>query len=204
MECGISIHAPHEGERRIFKTEGKNIEYIFQSTLPTRGSDPALVISFLPRLYFNPRSPRGGATQAPNLAHLALPISIHAPHEGERQVCPCACINSSTISIHAPHEGERPLRLSMRIAASTYFNPRSPRGGATLYARFTPAGITNFNPRSPRGGATRESGSRESGSRISIHAPHEGERHIMSYMRKKYNIISIHAPHEGERLTTEN
>ena len=37
--CGrISIHAPHEGERRGITTN-PNLETIFQSTLPTRGSD---------------------------------------------------------------------------------------------------------------------------------------------------------------------
>ena len=35
---GISIHAPHEGERRRFSYFMEDIE-IFQSTLPTRGSD---------------------------------------------------------------------------------------------------------------------------------------------------------------------
>ena len=35
-------------------------------------------------------------------------ISIHAPHEGERQVWYGACATVLGISIHAPHEGERP------------------------------------------------------------------------------------------------
>ena len=34
----ISIHAPHEGERRIISVAFSGI-FIFQSTLPTRGSD---------------------------------------------------------------------------------------------------------------------------------------------------------------------
>ena len=56
----ISIHAPHEGERRnhvqiLTKGDG------FQSTLPTRGSDA--------------REKGRGHKQH---------ISIHAPHEGER------------------------------------------------------------------------------------------------------------------------
>ena len=81
----ISIHAPHEGERRALGIttieEGKQ----FQSTLPTRGSDvlPLMLLvvditfqSTLPtrgsdllerkkrkwKRDFNPRSPRGGAT----------------------------------------------------------------------------------------------------------------------------------------------
>ena len=59
----ISIHAPHEGERHL-GGECLMAAEIFQSTLPTRGSDPVAVV--YPVF-------RGG-------------ISIHAPHEGERPV----------------------------------------------------------------------------------------------------------------------
>ena len=38
-----------------------------------------------------------------------------------------------TISIHAPHEGERHF-MAGRDNAHLYFNPRSPRGGATASA----------------------------------------------------------------------
>ena len=57
----ISIHAPHEGER-LANTIAIVIELLFQSTLPTRGSDSSLVLPALLTRYFNPRSPRGGAT----------------------------------------------------------------------------------------------------------------------------------------------
>ena len=83
----ISIHAPHEGERPSTAFILDAIK-IFQSTLPTRGSDTvaedydgALEISIhAPHegerrstytcfvfgiFYFNPRSPRGGATSMP-------------------------------------------------------------------------------------------------------------------------------------------
>ena len=83
---------------------------IFQSTLPTRGSDCA-------------DAKRSSATSR---------ISIHAPHEGERQdkgrqcrpkgefqstlptrgsdgANPARARGEATISIHAPHEGERLL-----------------------------------------------------------------------------------------------
>ena len=56
----ISIHAPHEGERRV------------------RGGSTA------PKENFNPRSPRGGATFGRDLRYIHVKISIHAPHEGER------------------------------------------------------------------------------------------------------------------------
>ena len=34
---------------------------------------------------------------------------------------------------------------------------------------------------------------------ISIHAPHEGERHGAGRLENGFYNISIHAPHEGER-----
>ena len=58
----ISIHAPHEGERRYNQNESVAVGVGFQSTLPTRGSDQMPIL-------------KG------NLAN----ISIHAPHEGERR-----------------------------------------------------------------------------------------------------------------------
>ena len=56
----------------------------FQSTLPTRGSDHIGIMTAQAPMYFNPRSPRGGATDMQgNIGQLGK-ISIHAPHEGER------------------------------------------------------------------------------------------------------------------------
>ena len=130
LEC-ISIHAPHEGERRAHhrrEVEGRaNFNprsprggatprrchtaprYIFQSTLPTRGSDADRRKDKLRgQKDFNPRSPRGGATFNAAISAFSRSISIHAPHEGERLCRP-----------------PRPWRYGK------YFNPRSPRGGAT-------------------------------------------------------------------------
>ena len=60
----------------------------FQSTLPTRGSDEAAQSMKGSILYFNPRSPRGGATCYARLRMArGRIISIHAPHEGERRRC---------------------------------------------------------------------------------------------------------------------
>ena len=63
----ISIHAPHEGERR---------QGLGRSCAPAD---------------FNPRSPRGGATAAAVGRELDVFISIHAPHEGERRLS-CSAI----------------------------------------------------------------------------------------------------------------
>ena len=79
----VSIHAPHEGERPIRDGFSRE-EFVFQSTLPTRGSDQAPTSMPMCRLRFNPRSPRGGATEGRLYAEGKLAVSIHAPHEGER------------------------------------------------------------------------------------------------------------------------
>ena len=57
--------------------------------------------------YFNPRSPRGGATCDPDAGMLYYRISIHAPREGERHLYKMFTANLQAISIHAPREGER-------------------------------------------------------------------------------------------------
>ena len=110
----ISIHAPHEGERR-----------------PGRMS-PACGCG-----YFNPRSPRGGATRVAIIRCFLRFISIHAPHEGERPTRPETADGNICISIHAPHEGERPGRRRRKSCSPSYFNPRSPRGGATHRRAFS-------------------------------------------------------------------
>ena len=124
----ISIHAPHEGVRRHV------------------GNPPFLFVDFNPRTPrggatengffffsgvgdFNPRTPRGGATQ------WSRPVS-----------------GRTGISIHAPHEGVR-LSFYNDFHAFMYFNPRTPRGGATTMAD----GLITIKG-------------------ISIHAPHEGVR----------------------------
>ena len=84
---------------------------LFQSTLPTRGSDvkrrifsgvvcisihaphegerPApLPLHGISAANFNPRSPRGGATFRLPSDKKIMQISIHAPHEGERRIAP--------------------------------------------------------------------------------------------------------------------
>ena len=81
----ISIHAPRGGERPAsqeygFRTRG------FQSTLPVGGSDTGFPRRTGPHVYFNPRSPWGGATRSIALLDFCNLISIHAPRGGERQV----------------------------------------------------------------------------------------------------------------------
>ena len=96
-----------------------------------RGGATELIMSDAIKDYnFNPRSPRGGATrisimtaQAPTNFNPRSPRG-GATRGGRRSPLP------PIISIHAPHEGER-LETCRKVAAAVDFNPRSPRGGAT-------------------------------------------------------------------------
>ena len=125
---------------------------IFQSTLPTRGSDVTKTIHRAAEQYFNPRSPRGGATLSsinyqptyefqstlptrgsdiyfpPFLQELVI-FQSTLPTRGSDGAVPEDKADKN-ISIHAPHEGERHKWLIYRYDCGN-FNPRSPRGGAT-------------------------------------------------------------------------
>ena len=91
--------------------------------------------------YFNPRSPRGGATHPTAGLSTSYKISIHAPHEGERRTAVFYFFAPRLISIHAPHEGERHLFSIKTEINKRNFNPRSPRGGATDSTRDCEPGI---------------------------------------------------------------
>ncbi len=194
----ISILAPHEGERR---TRGGNTapKERFQSSLPTRGSDKWCAWTRRRPWYFNPRSPRGGATNCSALYFSFCAISILAPHEGERRSTTRKCRCSKAFQSSLPTRGSDALIAFIGRPTTYYFNPRSPRGGATVALCTAHAHRHNFNPRSPRGGATcvfpaplcpptkfqsslptRGSDNPCScnlhGTKISILAPHEGER----------------------------
>ena len=126
----VSIHAPHEGERRISPC-GQSPCRAFQSTLPTRGSDNTIAKGMAPSVEFQSTLPTRGSDKIKPLAQGAGRVSIHAPHEGERHwqrfsayICRASfnprsprggatwfshkCCLVMKVSIHAPHEGERP------------------------------------------------------------------------------------------------
>ncbi len=173
----VSIHAPHEGERRLGIIRALCRD-AFQSTLPTRGSDSICWSLLVPLDSFNPRSPRGGATS----------FSL-----SEADI--------KSVSIHAPHEGERPNVTDWDIIRWGRFNPRSPRGGATFQGLCLFAGIRcSFNPRSPRGGATQ--GYIKGLIRADMFQstlPTRGSDVDVSDLLSMTREVSIHAPHEGER-----
>ena len=172
---------------------------IFQSTLPTRGSDD--IIAYMRKKH--------------NV------ISIHAPHEGER-LLPIGYLDiSPTISIHAPHEGERHY-----FAVDDYYvqfiSIHAPHEGERLLAPASFNVFIVFQSTLPTRGSDTAKLNIDRTRAISIHAPHEGERLCVClyatafnafqstlptrgsddkefYICPREDFISIHAPHEGER-----
>ena len=128
----ISIHAPHEGERLSIKISGADAN-IFQSTLPTRGSDQYKRDITTVSSDFNPRSPRGGATRNKFAAAPLRQISIHAPHEGERQRKSAFVCSISANLLNIIHCGTVTRAVSRRrIALFRLFSVR--RSGVFMYA----------------------------------------------------------------------
>ena len=172
--------------------------------------------------YFNPRSPRGGATKIDLTGYVTINSLFQStlPTRGSDCIscCLACCI---AISIHAPHEGERQTRQYLQILLME-FQSTLPTRGSDCDKKAGGDRPMNFNPRSPRGGATFNSAIRQRMWVISIHAPHEGERrcvcmvcvHVVDFNPRSPRggatnapnrgyarvAISIHAPHEGERL----
>ena len=148
---------------------------MFQSTLPTRGSDAKQLYRSSVTAGFNPRSPRGGAT-FDYVCRIAISnVSIHAPHVGERLPRSFLHIINNIVSIHAPHEGERPF-IRKKQGLFMTFQSTLPTRGSDVGMLAQSVSASSFNPRSPRGGATIYKAKDKAMAEVSIHAPHEGER----------------------------
>ena len=81
---------------------------------------------------FNPRSPRGGATEDKSSLVAAINISIHAPHEGERPGQAAQNHAKGIISIHAPHEGERQAQI-IKLKEEAEFQSTLPTRGSDCH-----------------------------------------------------------------------
>ena len=169
----VSIHAPHEGERRLRPWTTPRIR-LFQSTLPTRGSDAAKTWSLCRPHCFNPRSPRGGATlSTAKIVATRYSFNPRSPRGG------------------ATDSGILLLR------ATSCFNPRSPRGGATLAdGRLTGTGGVSIH--APHEGERRRRVELQPrGHGVSIHAPHEGERLLTCAMLTCVMLFQSTLPTRG-------
>ena len=169
----ISIHAPHEGERPglfLWRSGWDS----FQSTLPTRGSDPKNGIKSISKMDFNPRSPRGGATPPQRCAH------------GDGRY----------FNPRSPRGGA--THLSLLAAPKGGFQSTLPTRGSDMSTMHQYTRYTNFNPRSPRGGATNHGIYHAQRPRlISIHAPHEGERRWLYTADHTANNFNPRSPRGG-------
>ena len=150
----------------------------FRSTLPTRGSDAGRAHSPLPMPYFDPRSPRGGATPLHGLQRIHATyfdprsprggatlaglrdfkedayFDPRSPRGGATAIkIPHGC--NRAISIHAPHEGERPLAAPCARLLILFRSTLPTRGSDQSRGRNNRK-YKHFDPRSPRGGATAE------------------------------------------------
>ena len=169
----ISIHAPHEGVRPE-PPDSRLPQVYFNPRTPRGGATSPAISSDFSSSHFNPRTPRGGATTSTVSLMVRYPFQSTHPTRGCDDHQRDTHGGVTSISIHAPHEGVRPWLLPTAYS-SINFNPRTPRGGATLKVCIV---VICFS--------------------ISIHAPHEGVRplHQLVFLRIR---ISIHAPHEGVR-----
>ena len=194
---GISIHAPHEGERR-WPTGGLRAQADFNPRSPRGGATRAEKPLSASPGNFNPRSPRGGATESKDAVENFGQISIHAPHEGERRGCAPMRISSvphisihaphegerrvwlvgnSGISIHAPHEGERPDLKHHGLRDIVFQSTLPTRGSdAKILTAYKEIGKAFQSTLPTRGSDLRRLWTLTTSRHISIHAPHEGER----------------------------
>ena len=218
----ISIHAPHEGERRYSAHKVGCRAAYFNPRSPRGGATRGQIIRGGQACHFNPRSPRGGATMTrQSVSHWTGGFQSTLPTRGSDMTATFKRARQA-ISIHAPHEGERRGGLCRSGRGGCNFNPRSPRGGATVklpMVTVSPLMISihaphegerpylnnfftedkHFNPRSPRGGATARR--MPTGLRHGDFNPRSprGGATIRCLLRLEFFNISIHAPHEGER-----
>ena len=194
----ISIHAPHEGERRA-QGDGKDFaQRDFNPRSPRGGATASGRHASQTQKHFNPRSPRGGATW------IHLPPRHCGGYFNPRSPRGGATFNSLIvfvqleISIHAPHEGERLLCIKNQIFISV-FQSTLPTRGSDVLSNYCKCLCKNFNPRSPRGGATMMSCVSASLGRFQSTLPTRGSDDVPHFALGEAVPISIHAPHEGER-----
>ena len=183
QKCGayadriISIHAPHEGERRVSFAEDTPLTAI-SIHAPHEGERPTICRAISASLDFNPRSPRGGATwRRFNGGTPCLYFNPRSPRGGATP--PRA---DYTRRANLLFQSTLPTRgsddqIRRRYKAAENFNPRSPRGGATRNCKISRDFTTGFQSTLPTRGSDDSDLISVADALISIHAPHEGERH---------------------------
>ena len=220
---GVSIHAPHEGERPVFFALCRCKMLCFNPRSPRGGATCPYRAGHKGGKGFNPRSPRGGATglrkSTQNLSsRFQSTLPTRGSDRGENVKAMQAALFQSTlptrgsdpqgaklilrsgqVSIHAPHEGER-LNLTSaegRLYAVSIHAPHEGERPVLLPAASAGAGFQSTLP-------TR--GSDFSARCLTWYPrlfqstlPTRGSDEQYIYATADGITVSIHAPHEGER-----
>ena len=221
----ISIHAPHEGER---PNHGVSLisPYKFQSTLPTRGSDRRETDRALAYIKISIHAPHEGERHSPrnDLSRLSIHFNPRSPRGGATNGICSLGYDMQGFQSTLPTRGSD-VRSMAHMAETGKFQSTLPTRGSDGLFRFMPPQNVVFQSTLPtRGSDLVIFISFQLCVVISIHAPHEGERRMRISSCYTSNIfqstlptrgsdliakgadlqiisISIHAPHEGERQT---
>ncbi len=188
----ISIHVPREGNDWTCRPIGArienfnprsprgerpsnyyihNLQELFQSTFPARGTTCITAISIFYPKYFNPRSPRGERHLDGQLEFEGVKFQSTFPARGT-----------------TPEEDKRILKSKFQ---STF-----PARGTTDEPPPALQQHGYFNPRSPRGERPKVLFADSVSASISIHVPREGND-LVSAEPTPPQDISIHVPREG-------
>ena len=124
----------------------------FQSTLPTRGSDARRGCRCPPACHFNPRSPRGGATHHLEDQCQRIAISIHAPHEGERLATLAGDVTTFLFQSTLPTRGSDPQRL-LRRCGRQQISIHAPHEGERRASFAPPNSLSKFQSTLPTRGS---------------------------------------------------
>ena len=145
--------------------------------------------------YFNPRTPRGGATVPPNNSGTFPAFQSTHPTRG----CDFGCFHW----LFSPQfQSTHPTRgcdgINNGWARSILISIHAPHEGVRHVQRAVQLTYNNFNPRTPRGGATSVGVQSGIVSNFNPRTPRGGATEF-ELRKSMAELISIHAPHEGVR-----
>ena len=197
----VSIHAFREG-RRQHRTLLWCDKQRFQSTPSAREGDPLSTPSTSRSGRFNPRLPRGKATQS--RLNITARLSFQStPSAREGDLCERSQWYGFAQFQSTPSAREGDLwRATVASLGAAFQSTPSAREGDTALFHLWTTGLS-FNPRLPRGKATRGALCFTRAARVSIHAFREGRRPRASAVVITVTGVSIHAFREGRRLPSE-
>ena len=173
----VSIHAPHEGERRSPRRSASPALRCFNPRSPRGGATGRPQKAQGPAPCFNPRSPRGGATRKITQRGISFKFQSTLPTRGSDCWSSCNAAPFTRFQSTLPTRGsdvddvfwyepdrefqstlptrgsddQRDKRLQERIDVSIHAPHEGERRPAPSWSG---SASRSFNPRSPRGGAT--------------------------------------------------